>query len=187
MKRIAFFISLFAATALTYSAGKAQSSDGPGIEQRALEYFLQKLDSLVLNESTGQRFDKDKGEIYYSGKTSMFDDLVLGDFKTYVFTRRRFIDPGSVAERNTLLVCAKEPVPLHASRPFLFIAADKSKVSFNKPQVIWLGISNAYLYKDHYFVRFRLDRSAAIHRSYVYFKMDKTGALIDWVATSDFL
>jgi hypothetical protein len=177
MKQLLFLIFMLSATSVLAQPSK-------GIEQIAFDYFISKLDSIINEELTGYKFNTKTDKLYFEGKTSMFDDLVLGDFKTYVFTRKRFIDPGSIKERNMLLKCSADPLPIIANA-YHFIVAESKNLPEDKS--VRVALSNRYFHKGYYYVRFQINKGVALRKVFAYIKLDEQAHPVDWVVTTDFL
>jgi|GEM_PF-5345890 len=185
---IAFLITLFLSVPAIFAQNTAQQTvaDTPASfnlnpEQIALDYFIACLDSFSMDAYNGYRFNKSKDKVYFSGATELFDDLTLGNFKTYSFKKKKFIDAGSFNDRNRLLTCEKMPRKLNSRYKHLV----KAQGAQRKATDALIAISNAYFYDNNYYVRIRIDQGSDLVQTYFYARIDAQGQPVNWVLTND--
>lgn len=188
---------------------RSLGADSLNVEQIAFDYFISKLDSFSFDAYSAYRFNKSKQRILYSGYTDLFSDFLLGNFKTYSFKKKKFIDAGTFDERNNVISCSHEARAFSSSQPFCSkdpAIASKIDVAYknivekppvqadaanpNKPQReyhdVFVQMSNRYYYQGYYYVRIKIViPDYYLVQTYFYAKIDPSGEPINWVATSD--
>lgn len=183
MKSISCIISLlFFTTLRTQAAGNA---DTLNIEQIAFNYFISKLDSFSMDSYSNYKFNKTRDKIYYTGVTTLFDDLVLGNFKTYTFKKKKFINAGSFNDRNYLLTCEKNAKPVSSTDKFVVRVKPATPSVQRKAGDASISISNRYFYDDHYFVRIKMEQGEHAFSSYFFVKLDAMGEPVSWVVAAE--
>jgi hypothetical protein len=188
---------------------KSLGADSLNVEQIAFDYFLSKIDSFSFDAYSAYRFNRSKQRILYSGNTDLFTDFLLGNFKTYAFRKKKFIDAGTFDDRNNVISCSHDPRPFTSSEPFCVKdfgitskidqeykkIVDKAPVqpdeaNPNKPQReyrdVYIQLSNRYFFENYYYVRIKIViPDYYLVQTYFYAKIDTNGEPINWVATSD--
>lgn len=167
---------------------RAVENDTLKIEKIALEYFLAKLDSVVREDAmNGNGFNRKKDRIYFSGATELFEDLKLGEFKTYAFKRKHFIEAGSFDQRNYRLQCDKVPVKIAIADKLLTKGSKEDYERNRRGNDLRIAVSNRYFHNGQYFVRIFLDTGMNMFQVYFYVRVDESGTPQDWVVSSDII
>ncbi len=184
-------------------------ADSLNIEQIAFDYFLSKIDSFSFDAYSAYRFNKSKQRILYSGNTNLFSDFLLGNFKTYSFKKKKFIDAGTFDDRNNVISCSHNPRSFTSSEPYCVkdpAIASKIELEYNnivnkppsqpddanpnKPKReyrdVYVEMSNRYFFQGYYYVRIKIViPDYYLVQTYFYAKIEPNGEPINWVATSD--
>ncbi|RYZ53803.1 MAG: hypothetical protein EOP49_06525 [Sphingobacteriales bacterium] len=175
------FVFLF----LLLSTRDVVAADSINVEQIAFDYFISRLDSFSFESYSNYRFNREKDKIYFSGTTELFDDLLLGNFKTYVFKKKKFINAGSFNDRNKLLSCTREPRKIVARQKFVSKGNSAAFIEARKETDALIAVSNRYFFEGYYYVRIKIDPGLAMVQTYFYIKMTEDGEPVDWVVASD--
>jgi len=161
------------------------NADTLNVEQIAFDYFLTKIDSFSFDAYSSYKFNKKKDRMFYTGITELYQDLMLGNFKTYAFKKKKFIDAGSFNDRNRMLSCEKEPRKINASEKYIVKVKVLNDNADRKPTDANIAISNRYYFDGYYYVRIKIDPGIDLVHTYFYAKINPMGEPENWIVASD--